>query len=166
MISYCLLFQTFNNTSLKMAILFRKKMIPAHILCIINLVIQILFVVSLCHAASSANTTSERYYNSLKLANDTSVKYRNQTLLSTNLKSQPKSRRKRSVIFPTGSDLTFTVSLQFPITALSATSKCAKRVWLRKCSSTGDKTLTISAHPKYPYQILIRQRRYNGQHSR
>ena len=35
----------------------------------------------------------------------------------------PKSRRKRSVIFPTGSDLSFDVGLSIPISALSATSK-------------------------------------------
>ncbi len=35
---------------------------------------------------------------------------------------RPKSRRKRSVIFPTGSDLDFTVSFSIPIEALSATS--------------------------------------------
>lgn len=34
----------------------------------------------------------------------------------------PKSRKKRSVIFPTGSDLTFDVGLSIPISALSATS--------------------------------------------
>jgi len=34
----------------------------------------------------------------------------------------PKSRRKRSVIFPTGSDLTFDVGISIPISALSATS--------------------------------------------
>ncbi len=34
-----------------------------------------------------------------------------------------KSRRKRSLIFPTGSDLEFTVAFQIPIAALSATSK-------------------------------------------
>ena len=33
-----------------------------------------------------------------------------------------KSRKKRSVIFPTGSDLTFDVGLSIPISALSATS--------------------------------------------
>ena len=35
----------------------------------------------------------------------------------------PKSRRKRSVIFPTGSDLSFDVGISIPISALSATSK-------------------------------------------
>ena len=34
----------------------------------------------------------------------------------------PKSRKKRSVIFPTGSDLSFDVGLSIPISALSATS--------------------------------------------
>ena len=34
----------------------------------------------------------------------------------------PKSRKKRSVIFPTGSDLSFNVGLSIPISALSATS--------------------------------------------
>jgi len=34
----------------------------------------------------------------------------------------PKSRRKRSVIFPTGSDLSFDVGISIPISALSATS--------------------------------------------
>lgn len=36
----------------------------------------------------------------------------------------PKSRKKRSVIFPTGSDLSFDVGLSIPISALSATSIC------------------------------------------
>ena len=144
-----------------MDILLWKKTIPSPIFCILNLVIKVILVVSLCHTVF-ANTTSKHSYNSLKLANDTSVKYKNQTLLSTNIKS----RRKRSVIFPTGSDLTFTVSMQFPITALSATSKCEKEICLRKCVCTGAKAPTISAHPKYQYQILILQRqklRYNGQ---
>ena len=34
----------------------------------------------------------------------------------------PKSRKKRSIIFPTGSDLSFDVGLSIPIAALSATS--------------------------------------------
>jgi hypothetical protein len=34
----------------------------------------------------------------------------------------PHSRKKRSIIFPTGSDLTFDVGLSIPISALSATS--------------------------------------------
>ena len=89
----------------------------------LNLVIQATFIVSVCHA-SFTNTTYDFYTTSLKLANDTSVKYTNQTLLS----NVAKSRRKRSVIFPTGSDLTFTVSLQFPIAALSATSKLAETI--------------------------------------
>ena len=35
----------------------------------------------------------------------------------------PHSRKKRSIIFPTGSDLTFDVGISIPISALSATSK-------------------------------------------
>ena len=38
----------------------------------------------------------------------------------------PKSRKKRSVIFPTGSDLSFDVGLSIPISALSATSNESK----------------------------------------
>ena len=34
----------------------------------------------------------------------------------------PHSRKKRSIIFPTGSDLTFDVGISIPISALSATS--------------------------------------------
>ena len=34
-----------------------------------------------------------------------------------------KSRKKRSIIFPTGSDLEFTVAFQIPIAAWSATSE-------------------------------------------
>ena len=37
--------------------------------------------------------------------------------------NRPKSRKKRSLIFPTGSDLEFRVSVQIPISALSATSE-------------------------------------------
>ena len=37
---------------------------------------------------------------------------------------QPRSRRKRSLVFPTGSDLSFDVGLSIPIAALSATSEC------------------------------------------
>ena len=110
----------------KMDIQLRKKMISAFVLSSVNLVIQLVLLVSYCHSSYSVNTTSSYNFLSpaLRLANDTSVKYKNQTI-------QPpvvKSRRKRSVIFPTGSDLTFTVSLQFPIAALSATSKCSKRI--------------------------------------
>ena len=39
----------------------------------------------------------------------------------------PKSRKKRSVIFPTGSDLSFDVGLSIPISALSATSNESNR---------------------------------------
>ena len=95
---------------------------PRNVLWCVKLVIQVFLFVSYCHSSYSQNTTSSYNFLSpaLRLANDTSIKYKNQTI-------QPpvvKSRRKRSVIFPTGSDLTFTVSLQFPIAALSATSKC------------------------------------------
>ena len=112
-------FSSSSSTSVKMAVLQN----PVQIFCSIKLVIHIILFVSLCHSAF-ANTTTDESYRSLRLANDTLVKYKNQTLISTNVKSR--SRRKRSVIFPTGSDLTFTVSLQFPIAALSATSKCTK----------------------------------------
>jgi len=36
--------------------------------------------------------------------------------------NRPKSRRKRSLLFPSGTDMSFTVAFQIPITALSATS--------------------------------------------
>ena len=112
-------FSNSSSTSAKMASL----RTPFQIFCSVKLVIQVILFVSLCHSAF-ANNTKDKSYSSLRLANDTLVKYKNQTLISANVKSR--SRRKRSVIFPTGSDLTFTVSLQFPIAALSATSKCTK----------------------------------------
>ena len=42
---------------------------------------------------------------------------------------QQRSRRKRSLVFPTGSDLSFNVGLSIPIAALSATSELF--LWLR-----------------------------------
>ena len=39
---------------------------------------------------------------------------------------QQRSRHKRSLVFPTGSDLSFNVGLSIPIAALSATSECLR----------------------------------------
>ena len=39
---------------------------------------------------------------------------------------QQRSRRKRSLVFPTGSDLSFNVGLSIPIAALSATSESSE----------------------------------------
>ncbi len=44
---------------------------------------------------------------------------------SSALQSPRSSRRKRSLVFPTGSDLSFNVGISIPITALSATSESA-----------------------------------------
>ena len=40
---------------------------------------------------------------------------------------QRSSRRKRSLVFPTGSDLSFNVGLSIPIAALSTTSEFPRR---------------------------------------
>lgn len=65
--------------------------------------------------------------------NSHGLQHRQQPLTSTSLdvrldeeqlyadSNVPKSRKKRSVIFPTGSDLSFNVGLSIPISALSAT---------------------------------------------
>ena len=134
-----------------------KNMRSIDVLKSVTLVIQVLIFVSCCHFSSSSNTTSSYNFLSptLKLANDTSFKYKNQTIQPTVVKS----RRKRSVIFPTGSDLSFTVSLQFPIAALSATSKCFERVDYRNCPLMGDKAFIFNAHPKMgmrtPYKTEV-----------
>ena len=48
----------------------------------------------------------------------------------------PKSRKKRSIIFPTGSDLSFDVGLSIPISALSATGNLKK-----KCCNVNDTSI-------------------------
>ena len=137
----------FSNSALAMEFQLRRKMRSIDGLNIVNLVIQVFLFVSYCHYSSSTNTTTSSYNflsPTLKLANDTSFKYKNETIQPTIIKS----RRKRSVIFPTGSDLSFTVSLQFPIAALSATSKCFDKVACRNCPSMGENAFIFSAHPK------------------
>ena len=134
-----------------------KKMRSIDVFNRVTLVIQVFIFVSYFHSSSSSNTTSSYNFLSptLKMANDTSFKYKNQTIQPTVVKS----RRKRSVIFPTGSDLSFTVSLQFPIAALSATSKWLETVEYRNCPSMGDKAFIFNAHPKMgmrtPYKTEV-----------
>ncbi len=65
----------------------------------------------------------------------------------------PHSRRKRSVIFPTGSDLEFTVAFQIPLQALSATSKWEeeeKETWK---ISRRKKLHFFSLHPRRNHNI-------------
>ena len=71
---------------------------------------------------------------------------------------QQRSRRKRSLVFPTGSDLSFNVGLSIPIAALSATSELFLRLrdsrWmdseiaLTTSTSTENRLLRKSLHTK------------------
>ena len=79
--------------------------------------VAILFV-SLCYASSGV-TAYQFSPSTLNLVNDTSTKYLNQTV-PTNI---AKSRSKRSVVFPTGTDLTVTFAFQYPIEAVTGASK-------------------------------------------
>ena len=81
----------------------------------------ILFV-SLCYASSGV-TAYEFSPSTLNLVNDTSAKYLNQTV-PTNI---ARSRSKRSVVFPTGSDLTVTFAFQYPIQAVTGASKFVQK---------------------------------------
>ena len=83
--------------------------------------VAILFV-SLCYASSGV-TAYQLSPSTLNVVNDTSAKYLNQTV-PTNI---AKSRSKRSVVFPTGTDLTVTFAFQYPIEAVTGASKFVQK---------------------------------------
>ena len=85
-------------------------------------IIGAILFVSLCYA-SSGGTAYQFSPSTLNLVNDTSAKYPNQTV-PTNI---AKSRSKRSVVFPTGSDLTVTFAFQYPIQAVTGASKFVQK---------------------------------------
>ena len=85
-------------------------------------IIGAILFVSLCYASSGV-TAYEFSPSTLNLVNDTSAKYLNQTV-PTNI---ARSRSKRSVVFPTGSDLTVTFAFQYPIQAVTGASKFVQK---------------------------------------
>ena len=81
-------------------------------------IIGAILFVSLCYASSGV-TGYQFSPSTLNLANATSAKYLNQTVPT----NSAKSRSKRSVVFPTGTDLTVTFAFQYPIVALTGSCK-------------------------------------------
>ena len=96
----------------------RKSSIVNDVFHSIIVTINAILFVSLCYASSGV-TAYQFSPSTLNLANATSAKYLNQTV-PTNI---AKSRSKRSVVFPTGSDLTVTFAFQYPIEAVTGASK-------------------------------------------
>ena len=78
--------------------------------------ILIFFTLFYCILLSNNNVVEGLQFKSANRAEATSLDVR---LDESDI---PKSRKKRSIIFPTGSDLSFDVGLSIPIAALSATS--------------------------------------------
>ena len=54
--------------------------------------------------------------------------------LSNSTSLLPHSRRRRSILFPEGSDLSFKMGVSIPISALSDTSECPPSIASRSCS--------------------------------
>ena len=78
----------------------------------------------LCHFCGLSSTLQMKSANRPEAARGLTSSVGRATSLDLKVDESniPKSRRKRSIIFPTGSDLSFDVGLSIPISALSATS--------------------------------------------
>ena len=80
-----------------------------------------LLLLTLTNSAAAMSTLEGAAEDSMMAASTYSV-----AAVSNSTSLQPHSRRKRSILFPTGSDLDFAIGLDIPISALSATSECLK----------------------------------------